>query len=478
MSPLDRVRQRLAVAGALWAAGVLIAAGAAAGVALGASLFLGASPAVARPASSGTAICLPYPCPTTTTSTTTTTTTAPPTTAPGSGTTSTSSTTAAQWSSTTVATPPSSVPSSPYSAGFLPCGTAATGPSTGPATGPCTQEPVRVELQYRDGASPPEAIELQWVSDGRPATSPAPASLLVKLAWSSGSDCGSNLRCWPWPGQMSDSSFVLNGTYRVVPCGTYSTGNCGTAFPAVTIGLAVPPGPPAAVQARSAGGEVTMSWKPPAASPPDLVGYAVSRNGRNVYACSIDGLGPGASVPCPRSLTVADHPGNGRYRYAVAALRLGVDSTAGAVVASAYVPNAGAAVPVPGPVTGRGPGAGGAGPGFTPSPVIGGSVGLIQSGGTVSPTGFRGQDLGGVDAAPDLGAPGTPQNLRYPDQPAVGRSSALSVRIAGDRSRSDVVHLAVLALGVLALAIAAHILYLRQELAALQGRLAARRPTD
>jgi hypothetical protein len=151
------------------------------------------------------------------------------------------------------------------------------------------------------------------------------------------------------------------------------------------------------------------------------------------------------------------------------------------VVTSSSVKDSTGAVSVPGPITGSGgglPGGGGAADpgGFTLSPVIG-SIGVIGSPGSqVGSIPATNAGLPGAAADPALGTPGTPQNLSYPsDDPLVGKSSALALKVNAGRPRTDVVPVAVLALGILILAIAAHFLYLRVELGVIQARLGSGR---
>lgn len=400
----------------------------------------------------------------------------------GCGTTSSSSTssstssTSSSTSSTTTAPPPTSTPPA-YPAAFVPCGS---------TSGPCNQEPQQIRVDYAT-AGPAAALQLAWVSRGRASGAPAPASASVTLTWSDGSACGSGFWCWAWPPGMTDSSFVLNGTYQVAACGTEDNGACGAPSSPQDIQVAAPPGPPTQVTARVSDTQVAVSWRPPAAAPPDLAGYTVARNGADVYSCSLDGLGPGASVPCPGSLTFADHPGNGRYTYTVRSVRLGADTAADDTVPSTATPAAGGAVTVaaPAPAGGTGPspggggdpgggtgGTGGAGSlgGFTPSPVIGGAGAIGGSLGP-DPGAASGQGLPGAPAQP-----GAPQNLQYPsDNPVVGKATPLALDVHGGPGRTDVVPAGILALGLLLLAIAAHFLYLRAELGAVQGRLAGAR---
>jgi hypothetical protein len=69
--------------------------------------------------------------------------------------------------------------------------------------------------------------------------------------------------------------------------------------------------------------------------------------------------------------------------------------------------------------------------------------------------------------------PGSPANLTYPsDEPAVGNSSRLALKVRSPSTPPDVLPAGMLALGLLALAIAGHVLYLRAEVAKVQADLA------
>lgn len=404
-------------------------------VAAAVSVGLGASASRARAATTSPTFCFPPgTCPTTTTTTrpTDTTTTVPETT----------STTAPAATTTTTVPPPS-----PYTATFVPC-------LTKGASGPCNQTPQQLEVGYQPGTTPP-AVEVDWVANGRSAAAPNPASTSAVLAWSDGSPCGANQQCWPWPSALTDGAFVLNGTYQVAACGTYTSGTCQSTLQPSSVGLAVRPNPPASVSATSAGTEVTVQWVPPGDAPPDLAGYTLSRDGHDLYTCSTDDLGPGASVPCPQPLTVADHPGNGRFAYAVRSIRLGVDTASRNIVASAALDAAGGAVTVPGST----PGSGGVGTtgGSIPVTVAGGDgsnrgVNVSLSGPTTT---VRGAPTATIPAGSQAGTTGSVGRVADPPD-----RSALRLKVP---SHTDVVPVAVLALGILALAVAAHFLYMKVE---------------
>lgn len=409
-------------------------------VAAGVTVGLGASSSRAGAVTAPDAIC-PLRCPTTTVPASTT--TVPDTTS-----------TTSPLSTSTTSVPPAT----PYSATFVPCLAAG-------ASGPCDQTPQEVQVTIPPGPPPP-AVEVDWVAEGRSSAAPDPDSTSAVLAWSDGSSCGTNQQCWPWPSGFSDGGFILNGTYQVAPCSEYSNGACQSTLQPNSVDLAVRPDPPASVTATSAGSQATIHWTPPESQPPDLAGYVLSRNGQDIYSCSTDGLGPGASVPCPQSLSVADHPGGGKFGYAVRTVRLGVDSASGDVVSSASRGAAGGAVTVSGPSTGPGPGpgtsTGSSVPGTSPDTSGSAHPSTVSLSGTTTTVPAKSSTSLSAPS-PHAVASGSPSAAA--DPPA---KSALTLKVP---SHTDVVPEAVLALGILALAIAAHFLYLKVELGVLASRV-------
>lgn len=393
--------------------------------------------------------------------TTTTTVYVPPPPPPSSTTTvaPTTTTTVAPTTTTTVAPPVVS-----DTTAVLPCRSAGVAGSA-----PCNTDPTQVEVAYPSGQSPPSVV-VAW-KKGTAASAPQPSSASVTLDPAKAGPCkgvsapvGQSLACWPWPGGLTDKSFILNGTYEITP---------GSQKPSV-VQLAVPPAAPRQVVATATADSVAVSWQPSAAPEPDLTGYVVTRDGQPVYYCSVDGLGPGATIPCAKSLAVTDHPGPGRWSYAVSSLRLGVDDAAGDAVGSPLTAAA------PGAVTLTAAATGSSGPplsasGLAPLPA---SVGTTYSSSstpgdaaTVAPP----NEGVGATAVPPETAP--VQNIKYPgsNNAVVGNPSDLALKVGQPGSRTDVVPVAVLALGIIALAIAAHFLYLRVELNLAEARLAARR---
>lgn len=377
----------------------------------------------------------PPPPPSTTTVEPTTTTTAPP----GSTTT------------TTVAV------AGTYSEAFLPCGT---------PSGPCRVPPKQVEVTYPVVHGAPSAV-IAWqkgVSDAPQPESPSvtldPAQQ-VPCSGAAKAAAGEQQECWPWPGGLMDKGFILNGTYHLTPAGQK----------AAAIGLAVPPAAPRQVVATATTDSVAVSWQPSAAPEPDLTGYALTRNGQAVYYCSTDGLGPGAHTACPSPLAITDHPGVGKWTYAVSALRLGVDDASADSVGSPLTAAAPGAVTLTAVAT-RGPEA--LSPvGLAPLPS---SVGSVESPSTGAATAADPGALGsGGPGAPPATAP--VKSLQYPasDNPVVGKSSQLALKVGEPGPQTDVVPVGVLALGIIALAIAAHFLYLRVQLGLAEARVAERR---
>lgn len=376
------------------------------------------------------------------------------TTAPTTSTTVASTTTTTTTPSTTTTTVPLH-----YSTALLPCRSANLAPSA-----PCDIDPKQVEVAYPSGGSPPSVV-VAW-QKGVADAAPQPATPTVTLDPGSTVACagasapaGQELACWSWPGGLTERSFVLNGTYRLT---------AGSQKP-TDVGVAVPPAAPRQVVATATTTSVTVTWQPSAAPEPDLTGYVVTRNGQPVYYCSIDGLGPGANIPCSKPLAVTDHPGPGKWTYAVSSLRLGVDDASADAVGSPPV------VAAPGPVTLTAALAGGhtlSSAGLAPMPASIGTTYSAAGGGAA----VTASTLAGVSSDPaSRSAP--VHNIKYPgsDNPVVGKPSDLALKVRHRGSHTDVVPVAVLALGLIALAIAAHFVYLRMELGLAEARLAERR---
>ncbi len=422
-------------------------------------VMVGSTPARAISSPKATGCGFPVFCPPTTTTPPTTAYTPPPTT-PTTAPPTTPTTAAPTTTTTTPSTTTTTVPVH-YSTALLPCRTANVA-----ASAPCDTDPKQVEVAYPSGHSPPSVV-VAW-RKGVAGTAPQPGTPTVTLDPGSTVPCtgisapaGQELACWPWPGGLTDRSFILNGTYRIT---------AGSQKP-TDVGVAVPPAAPRQVVATATTSSVTLTWQPSAAPEPDLTGYVVTRNGQPVYYCSTDGLGPGANIPCSKPLAVTDHPGPGKWTYAVSSLRLGVDDASADAVGSPLVAAAPGAVTLTAAVTGAHPLSSA---GLAPLPASIGTTYSAASGGAgaVTPSTLAG---GASDPAPRT-AP--VQNIKYPgsDNPVVGKPSDLALEVGRPGSHTDVVPVAVLALGLIALAIAAHFLYLRVELGLAEARLADRRP--
>ena len=418
-----------------------------------------------------------FGCPTTTTTAPTTTVPAPTTTVPASlpvpTTTIPAPTTTAPAPTTTTTT------TVPARSGGGHGGGATLTPCAPEPSGACSQDPAQIQVDYPTG-SRPAGIEVAFLTTGRSPAAPEPVTGTVVLAAADAHPCpgapaGQQALCWTWPAGLRDGSFILNGTYRVTPCSGTAGGHCQASdvFTPASIGVAVPPQPPGHASAAVSGSQVTVTWSPAADPEPDLVGYAVSRDGQVVYACSTNGLGPGAGTPCPHNLTIADHPGDGQWSYAVTALRLGADTSSADVLTSVPTAIDGASVTVagagPAPSSGTGPLV--PLPGFAPETS---GAGTVSAGGfTTTPAAVASGGLAGAAAEP---APATApvRNLAYPgDGGVVGKSQDLALKVGEPGPHTDIVPVAVLALGIIALAIAAHFLYLRVELGLLEARRAA-----
>jgi hypothetical protein len=367
----------------------------------------------------------------------------------------------------------------PYSASFSPC----TSDGSQSGTAPCNETPQQIQVLYPAGP-PPAEIEFNWDTSGRSSAAPSPQDTSVTLTYDpQTNNCGVDLACWAWPSGMTDGSYILNGTYQVVPCpyGYVVGGSCNDPdpLPPQSIGLAVPPGPPASVDAHPAGSEVTIQWQAPDQMPPDLAGYYIDRNGATVYTCSTDDLGPGANVPCPSDLEVADHPGDGEYTYSVTAMRLGVDSAADDVVSSSAVEDGSGVITVSGTET-TSPstsdsGSGSTSVGLGSGPGSGGNSTAGSNGSGSTNVGLSQVSAAAQPTAAGISAP-IPK-LSYPTSPELApkHPQSLALKVVPSSNHNDVVPVAVLALGILSLAVAAHFLYLRVELGEVQARLAARR---
>jgi hypothetical protein len=394
---------------------------------------------------------------------------------------------------TTTTIPPTTTTTVPPTTTTLPKTTTTTAPSTPPvaatfspcsplrAGGPCNAEPAVLEVTYSVSSSL-RGASFSWVpGDRRPASAPEPAASQANLGVTAApgvegsSACpgnprpnpGTQITCWRWPSAVrytwAGTSWQLNGTYKITPCGGAVT---STSCPALTaygprsLGVAVPPASPSWVRAGDLGSSVLVSWHQASKPEPDLVGYVVSRNGTPVYACTTDGAGPAPSTPCPRGLDIQDHPPAGTWAYSVSSLRFGVDAAPKDVIAS---------FPVTWTVhVAHGSSAGGLGAiSLPPIP----NVGPPQ---TVAPQG-PGPSSGFTPVAPaasDNGALALPFGGSHP---ATSQAASVTGQSETGPRHTNVDSLAWVALAVIALALAAHVWYLRTELQAAAARASARK---
>ena len=408
-------------------------------------------------------------CPPTTTTTVprTTTTTVPPTTTTLPPTTTTRPTT----TTTTVA---SGAP--PIGAGAQPC--AAPRPGD-----PCTEDPAQLDVIYNPALGV-TGVQLGWVPQaGRPSGAPAPEHASVVLPVTSAQACapkppapaGSVATCWAWPAAIKytrpSQAWTLNGTYQVTACsGSTKSDPCvsSRSYTPTRFGLAAPPSPPSKVVATTAyGGTVSVQWAPAANPEPDLTGYSVSRGSRTIFSCSTDGVGPGAGTPCPSPLATTDNPPSGLPTYSVQALRFG--ATTDQLVLS-----------------------------FPRSSKLNSLTSTVGSGndggGTVSFNLPAAPGLGSADTVPLVNPPpsaaahnpvtalpGVPSTDLPYDNGALGTApgasgshqNAVAIETAPRNPNLD--SLASVAAGMILLALAAHVWYLRGEMAGAAARIAARR---
>jgi hypothetical protein len=259
--------------------------------------------------------------------------------------------------------------------------------------------------------------------------------------------------------------WILDGTYTLSECS--DAAKCASTLvkgSAHDIGLAVTPAAPRDVKASSTSGAVTVTWSPSANPEPDLLGYAVARDGKVVYACSTDGAGPGAGTPCSTPLSAVDDPATGTWSYTVSALRFGISPAASDVVVSPASPAA--SVEAVAPAGYSSDGASNTGGGLNLPPVVGVNTAVTVP--PVLPVATSATTLDG--ASPGVAA--LPSNLSYGDDPVVRDPSGVSTAAKenGPSTKPDAVPLGLLALALLALALAAHVYYLRAELEVADAR--------
>jgi hypothetical protein len=383
---------------------------------------------------------------------------------------------AASASSTTPTTSASSPPP-PINPSLSPCDAPRQG-------APCGVDPSQLQLNM-PGGTDVTAVQLSWVAEpGRSSPVPGgPAMLEVANAAS----CSQG-PCWTWPQSVDYSSggtpWVLNGTYQVSPCSSQSGSGCTPSayYGPSQVQIAVAPAAPANLSATSQGGTVTLRWQ--AGAEPDLVGYLISRNSEDIYTCSTNGFGPGAGRPCASPPSFSDNPGVGTWRYQVEALRFGQDASPAHVVhslAATVVTSVNGAGGSPAAGAGGGPSIPGG-----PSPVHLSAPPIPPSGvmpAFIAPLGVAGRPPT-TAAAPEgePGAGGVNPNLPYSDNPALGSAQNAEATGTSERPPPKPVHsvdsVAEIAFAVIALSLAVHAWYIRDELRRAAARVAARKAFD
>jgi hypothetical protein len=232
------------------------------------------------------------------------------------------------------------------------------------------------------------------------------------------------------------------------------------------VALAVAPAAPTSVHASASSlGVVGVTWSPAASPEPDLVGYQVSRDGQTVYACSTAGAGPGAGEVCPSPLTYEGPSAAGTWTYGVAALRFGSDASATNVVASKAVTTSVQVDP-----SAVGPGSGTSGPVSVALP----PVPIVETAPTVAPVAPPATASATTLAPATTIVPQYNETLPYNGQSAQAQgSAALGSDPKETGPKPNVDSLAALALGLIALALALHVWYLRGEMRLFAARYRA-----
>jgi hypothetical protein len=195
---------------------------------------------------------------------------------------------------------------------------------------------------------------------------------------------------------------------------------------------------------------VTVTWAP--GPEPDLVGYAVTRNNTVAFICNLHGAPLAGSVPCGSPLAFTDRSASGGVvGYGVVAERFGQDSNPANYLTS------------PPAVTSINLGASSGG-GLPPIPLIGtpnvslpGAPPSTSAGAAAAGTGSASAPTTTVD--PEAGG------LEY----GQGHTAGLGpLSDAQSGHGTSVSRLALIAAGLLVLALAAHLLYLRGAVARYQ----------
>ncbi|MDQ2725275.1 MAG: hypothetical protein M3Y36_07245 [Actinomycetota bacterium] len=311
-----------------------------------------------------------------------------------------------------------------------------------PQGGACTVAPKTVTLS---GTLPTEGgVKVTWTTPPRPPGTPGPAQTSYLLTASTGCRTGATTCSWPWPSalEVPGSPVVLNGTYQTASCSAATT--CG---PASNVLIAAPPAPPGGARASGPSASVTVTWT--SGVEPDLAGYTVTRNGVVVYACNLHGATLPGSVPCGRLAYTDGRGASGAVTYGIVAKRFGVDSnpahylSSSPAVASVTLGSSSTSALPPIPVIGI--------PSF-PLPVAPPTTLPSPGSATAAPTTTVDPGSGGLEYGPQdhAGAAG----------PAPG--------VKAGHATTNVSRPALIAVGLLVLALAAHLLYLRGAVARYQ----------
>ena len=346
-----------------------------------------------------------------------------------------------------------------------------TGPAPNPTSQPpgvCSAEPTAVKATWSDPTV--QSLSLSWVTTGRPKGAPAPPSGTVSLNPKAPGACtttsGKTSCSWPWPTALERNHAVLNGTYQLTPCLSGPGTGClaSPLLAPASIAIAAPPSQPTGVVVSSVGGADPAALVAWTANPePDLTGYQVERDGHVVWSC-VTGTAPAAGQPavtCPAPPSMTDHPGVGVWAYSVIARRYGAagDALVSSPAATVAPTGIGLTALTVAP---------GGGLSLPQVPVLPGAIYGSTAGGSGAPSSPSGQ--GAAPGSRPQSSPGTvAADPGYSSSLPYGAGSSASTLPGTDAAalsesgptRPDVNTIATFALGVLILALAAHLLYLR-----------------
>jgi hypothetical protein len=349
-----------------------------------------------------------------------------------------------------------------------------------------------------DCASDPVAFSASWpvtdvvaavsVSFGGPDRM-APRSDPVVVDQASASACTTSgtgqqqrvERCtWSVPPGLypSGSDDLLNGTYTFTACEDSAT-DCAERAPSgglspTNVTVAVAPSAPTGVRATAAGASVTVRWT--LGPEPDLAGYSITRDGRVVATCGLDG----ASTPaCGAAPQVSDRPGPGAWTYAVTAERYGP----GGLLASPPTPSAvtvGSSATTGGATTAGGTGSSDSTgySGTTGSPGLSlplPPIAVDSPGGSIVAAAPQPDTPSRLAAAPPAkSVPAFSEAIPYVGSGGRPARALAAQDVEAGNTPASVDGPGLVAGALLALAVAAHVWYLRQEARRLGGRRAAR----